>query len=185
MRIKRAQEPTKFGARSLKKLDQWVPHNSEKQPLDPVRDTVCDAFDEKNHFSYEAALRAHAQDNSATGVGFVLTKSDELVLVDLDNCLDGNLEFTDDACREAFEQVDSYTELSVSETGLHILATGYDLGNEYGDSQQAPIEMYDAKKFCTFSGEIVEDRLEVRTEREGLKRIHQKYSPFNMDWVDS
>lgn len=185
MAIKRAQEPMKYGAQSLKKLDQWIPHNSKKQPLDPVTDTVCNAFDEENHLSFETAMRAHSRDNSATGVGFVLTKSDELVLVDLDGCLDANLEFTNAACREVFQQIDSYTEISVSEAGLHILATGYNLGNEYGHSQQAPIEMYDAKKFCTFSGAVVENRLEVRTQREGLKHIHQNYSPFSMDWINS
>jgi len=73
--------------------------------------------------SFEAALE-YTETEHADGVGFVFTDDDPIVGVDLDDCRDPETGDVDDAALDIIKRLDSYTEVSPSGTGYHVLIRG-------------------------------------------------------------
>lgn len=107
----------------LRDVPQWVVHR-RKQPRDPTNVSVAASVsDPRTWGTYEQALTASAS-SRCDGIGFVFTDGDPYVGIDLDDCFDpatGNLK---ESAREIVDRIDSYTERSVSGTGLHVIARG-------------------------------------------------------------
>jgi primase-polymerase (primpol)-like protein len=86
------------------------------------------------------------------GVGFVLTKDDPFVFIDLDNCRDPRTGTVEDWALDIVREFGSYTELSPSGTGLHILTRG-----TLARAVKKPnIEMYSAGRYATVTGHVFE-----------------------------
>ena len=60
----------------------------------------------------------------ADGIGFVFTEDDPYVGIDLDDCRDPDTGELTDLANSIVEQLDSYTEISPSGTGIHIIVRG-------------------------------------------------------------
>jgi len=73
--------------------------------------------------SFETALE-YTETKHADGVGFVFTDDDPIVGVDIDDCRDPETGDVDDAALDIIGRLDSYTEVSPSGTGYHVLLTG-------------------------------------------------------------
>ena len=58
------------------------------------------------------------------GIGFVFTSGDDLCGVDLDRCLNPEIGEMESLAQEIIEALDSYTEVSPSGTGVHVLLRG-------------------------------------------------------------
>src|ERR1044072_8675058 len=71
-------------------------------------DTICHVYQEQKAFW--------------AGIGFVFTQNDDLFGVDFDNCLQNGV--LDPAKQQWLDLFDSYTEESVTGTGLHVIARG-------------------------------------------------------------
>ncbi len=117
----------------LKERRQWVVWAYEKRdgkqtkvpyvaraPLDRAssgRKWRASSTDPSTWRSYEEASAIEGFD----GIGFVFSPDDPLTGVDLDGCIDGagNL---DPAAKQIVDQLHTYTELSPSGTGLHLIA---------------------------------------------------------------
>jgi putative DNA primase/helicase len=83
-------------------------------------------------------------------VGFVFSSGDPYTGIDLDNCVDKNGEIASWAF-EIVRYFDSYTELSASASGLHIIVRG-DIPNR----RNGGLEVYSSKRFFIMTGHIVE-----------------------------
>jgi len=87
-------------------------------------DTRSGAFasstDPETWASFETALE-YADTENADGIGFVFTDDDPIVGVDLDDCRDPASDDVDDTALDIIERFDSYTEISPSGTGFHVL----------------------------------------------------------------
>jgi len=83
------------------------------------------------------------------GVGFVFTTQDGYVGVDLDKCGDRTTGHLEPWAQAIVDRLDSYTEWSVSGTGVHILCLGVlpPDGNRRGR-----VEMYDRDRYFTVTG---------------------------------
>jgi hypothetical protein len=95
---------------------------------------------------------AYAQ-GKADGVGIVLT-GDGLIGVDIDGCLDPTTgEITAEAA-EVVKQLDSYTEITPSQTGLRVFTTGtLPLGRRVLQRRNhRGIELYSDRRFLTVTG---------------------------------
>lgn len=90
--------------------------------------------------------------NEYDGIGFMLTEG--LVFIDLDGCRDPDTGVIEEWAQEIIDALDSYTELSPSGTGVHILAYG-ELPASKG-RKKAGVEMYSSGRYATMTG----DRLE-------------------------
>ena len=84
------------------------------------------------------------------GLGFMFSSGDPYTCVDLDDCVaeDGEIELW---ALEIVRYFDSYTELSATGTGLHVIVRG-----EVPNRRKGEVEVYSSKRFFTVTGHVVE-----------------------------
>jgi putative DNA primase/helicase len=99
--------------------------------------------------TFQKALKAYESGEYA-GVGFVFSSADPYTGIDLDSCVDENGEIALWAL-EIVRYFDSYTELSGTGSGLHIIVRGDVPNRRKGD-----LEVYSSKRFFTVTGRVVE-----------------------------
>jgi putative DNA primase/helicase len=128
--------------------------------------------------SYEQA--SHAADaGDADGVGFVLTADDPYCAVDLDHCVTGVAGVHPQA-RRIVDELASYTEISSSGSGLHIIIKA-SLPATCRHKAQAPwggaIEVYDRKRFIALTGSVLDNHTEIRSAQAELDSIRARFLP--------
>jgi hypothetical protein len=106
--------------------------------------------------TYEQAARRFEADSSFAGIGFIFAKGDGTAGIDLDNAVDADGHIPRWA-REIIETHDTYTELSPSLTGIHLLekaskpmTAGSHLKG-IGPDGKSRIEIYDQARFFTLT----------------------------------
>ncbi|RDZ39560.1 hypothetical protein C5B91_19430 [Haloferax sp. Atlit-10N] len=110
---------------------------------------------------------------NADGIGFVFTEEDPIVGVDLDDCRNPETGDVDDDAQDIIERLDSYTEISPSGTGYHVLIKGELLE---GRNRRGHIELYDTARFFTVTGDRVDDTPgHVKRRQDALEAIHREY----------
>ena len=152
---------------SLKTKPLWVNYNIEpgspkakKVPYDPTTGLRIDPNEPNTFRTFDICEQAFLC-GRYHGVGFELVKP--YAGIDLDNCRNIETEEIDPWAQEIIDIIDSYTEMSVSETGVHILCeaelpkTGEthnkkDWTNKK-DGRTKGIEMYDHARFFVVTGD--------------------------------
>jgi hypothetical protein len=86
------------------------------------------------------------------GIGFVFTKDDAYSGIDLDHCRNPGTGEIDPWALEIIHDIGSYTEISFSGTGFHIIARATVPENRKVNG----IEIYDRKRFFTLTGWHIE-----------------------------
>ncbi len=122
----------------------------DKQPVNP--NTLGNAgVGWANTWSGFEQAYAVYQEHGLSGIGFVLTRNDPFVGVDLDSCV-SEKEVTPFAA-QVVQALGSYTEYSPSGTGLRILVAA----PEYTENRRTPdMEIYSYSRFLTLTGQHVE-----------------------------
>jgi putative DNA primase/helicase len=133
---------------------QWVVWKAvgdkpEKVPYSARTGRRASSTDLLTWGTFQEALEAYENSDYA-GLGFVFSSADPYTGIDLDDCVDADGEIAGWAL-EIVRYFDSYTELSASGTGLHIIVRG-NVPNRRKDE----VEVYSSKRFFTFSGHVVE-----------------------------
>ncbi|WP_440992296.1 phage NrS-1 polymerase family protein [Haloarchaeobius baliensis] len=139
---------------ALREYPQWVCWRAKERdgkmtkiPIDPQTGSFASVSDPDTWTIYEVALGAS---ESEDGLGFVFTEDDPFVGVDLDDCREDG-ELTDWAV-DIVERLDSYTEVSPSGTGVHVLIEGMIPSTK---SRSGSFECYDSARFFTMTGDHV------------------------------
>jgi putative DNA primase/helicase len=101
--------------------------------------------------TFEEALEAY-EHNQYTGLGFVFSSGDPYVGVDLDGCRDSRTGEIEVWATEIIEALNSYTELSPSGEGVHIIARG----KIPSPLKRDLLEMYGTERFFTVTGHVLE-----------------------------
>lgn len=103
--------------------------------------------------TFEKALEVYTT-RRADGVGFVLTDSESIVAIDLDNCIDANGELSETAS-EIVEALPGYWEISPSGRGLHGIFKGSLPGTDIVNNNSG-VEMYGggSARFITLTGQL-------------------------------
>ena len=164
---------------SLRQYDQWVCWTTQerggratKVPLNPtsVSGAYASTADPGTWGSFDAALqRATAPD--VDGIGFVFTSEDPFVGVDLDDCRDES-GLSDEAI-EIVTRLHSYTEISPSGSGLHILVRG---ALPEGPRRKGSVEAYDEARYFTMTGKrLAGTPTEVAARSGPLRRVHERF----------
>ena len=83
------------------------------------------------------------------GIGFVFTKNDPYGGIDFDHCVDPTTRTLTAFAQAQVDTFNSYTEITPSGTGLHILAQG---SVPPGHNRKGTIELYDQGRFFTMTG---------------------------------
>ena len=100
--------------------------------------------------TFEEALGAYESGGYA-GVGFVFSSADPFTGIDLDGCVNPTSGEVAVWAMEIVRYFDSYTELSASGTGIHIIVKG-----EIPNRRKDEVEVYSFKRFFTVTGHVLE-----------------------------
>ncbi len=140
---------------NMRDLRQWLCWRSEERegkptkiPYSPITGGRASSTTPETWAGYEEAVRA-CKEEGYTGVGFVFTPEDDLCGVDLDGCLDPLTEEIEPWAWTIIEELDSYTEISPSGKGVHILVRA---ALPEGRNRKGRFEAYDRGRYFTVTG---------------------------------
>jgi putative DNA primase/helicase len=149
---------------TLKAIDQWVVWRCfwqkgkwDKPPLQSHSGNLASTTNPNSWSTFDAAMAAY-EAGTVDGIGFVFAKQNRLVGIDLDHCRNPETGIIEPWALEIINSFRTYTELSPSGTGVHIIGSGALPGPGIKTS---PVEMYDHGRFFTMTGH----RLEVSSWR--------------------
>ncbi|WP_424006974.1 hypothetical protein [Haloferax denitrificans] len=157
---------------------QWVGWRKQTRGGDETKVPVtvnggyASATDAATWTTFDEAL-AYATEGAADGVGFVFSTDDPYVGVDLDNCRSRETGETEAWATVIIDQLASYTEISPSGTGYHIIVRGSlpPDGNRTGN-----LELYEHSRFFTMTGDHVDETPTTVADRtDELTAIHGAY----------
>jgi len=108
------------------------------------------------------------------GMGFVFTSNDPYTFFDLDNVIqeDGSLL---PWAREIVEKLNSYTEISPSGKGLHVIVKAKLPETARKRGVNGKLEVYNSGRYATFTGRIFENRREIRERQKEVEEIVKTY----------
>ncbi len=143
-----------------------------KIPTSPLNGRSIDVTDPSNWMTFEQAMRS-SRATGITGIGFVFSPQYGFVGVDIDHCIheDGTLSAL---AEEIVETLGSYTEVSVSGTGLHIICKGT-LPPGRKKNQELGVEMYSEGRFFTVTGDVWSGYTDIEERTDELARIHRLF----------
>jgi putative DNA primase/helicase len=123
--------------------------------------------------TYEQAVAAAASLDG--GIGFVLTKDDPFVGVDMDGCRDPATGVITLQAQVIIDALESYTEISPSGTGLRIIVRGT---LPPGGRKRGWLEVYDHARYLTITGAHLDGtRVDVAERTEELASFHADHFP--------
>ncbi|WP_117595436.1 phage NrS-1 polymerase family protein [Haloprofundus halophilus] len=163
----------------LAERPQWVCWRQEKRdgkktkiPVVPGVGSFASSTDPETWADFQTACE-YLEHGRADGIGFVFTEEDPIVGVDLDDCRDPETGDTDGDAQDIITRLDSYTEISPSGTGYHVLIQG---ALPEGRNRRGKIECYDTARFFTVTGDRVTGTpTKVATRQDALEAIHREY----------
>ena len=139
----------------IRELRQWVCWRWEERdgkltkiPYTPRTGTRASSTNPDTWSGYQEAVRA-CREHDYSGIGFVFTKEDDLCGIDLDDCRDPESGEIDGWAQKVIELLDSYTEISPSGTGVHILTRAK---LPAGRNRKERFEAYDRGRYFTVTG---------------------------------
>ncbi|XJS10471.1 hypothetical protein ACF3NG_10105 [Aerococcaceae bacterium WGS1372] len=158
------------------KLDKNGEVRFKKVPYSPKTDDKASPTDPNAGSDFNTAL---SKEIDYDGLGFIFTGSPFLG-VDLDNISNEIKEFEsgneNNIVGEFYNQLETYTELSPSGTGLHFIMRGE---LPLGGRHKGDVEMYDTGRFFTITGDQFGDYENINNGTELIKPLHEKYLGSN------
>ncbi|HEX6819998.1 MAG TPA: hypothetical protein VF120_16605, partial [Ktedonobacterales bacterium] len=129
--------------------------------------------------TFTTALKA-MESGRYHGIGFIFNpKANGLTGVDLDKCRDPMTGVIAAWAQAIIDEINSYTEVSPSKTGIHIIVAGaLPVGRRKGAYATGAVEMYDTARFFTMTGDHLDGTpttIEQRTE--ALAAVHAHIWP--------
>ncbi|MCM3665541.1 phage/plasmid primase, P4 family [Mesobacillus subterraneus] len=167
----------------LKKANQWIVWKSElregedkptKVPYQ-TNGVMAQSNNKRTWSSFHSAVHTYNK-GGYEGIGFMFSKEDPYIGIDIDKCYkDGKFSELAD---EVIEMMDSYTELSPSGTGVHIIVKG-ELPIEKGTGKKNSklgLEIYRYGRYFTFTGKS-QNVYEIVERTSELSLLFKKYFP--------
>jgi hypothetical protein len=161
----------------LRILPQWVVAGTNKIPLTPRTGQVADPTDSRTWGTFDEARAA-----GYPHVGFVLHRDDPYTIIDLDDPtvvkLNGILQLNEDAeevaniterHRKIYNAFHSYSEVSQSGKGVHIVVRGRLPSGVRRDK----VELYSQDRYMIFTGQVIR-QLPIVDAQEMLDIMHRE-----------
>lgn len=167
----------------LRALRQWVCYGKagiapgEKQykmPFNPRTGYGARAGDPETWATFDEACKA-VESGQYAGIGFEFAENGGYVGVDFDHCIDQNGALSAWAI-DRMEQLYSYTEVSPSGSGIHILCKGKLPGKAV---KRPHAEMYDCGRYFTVTGDTW--GVEATPLRDPGEALEQLYTELQAD----
>lgn len=156
----------------LANFKQWVCWGWKgrplKMPVNPKIEKPAKAGIQETWGTFTQAV-ARINEGKCSGIGFEFTQSDGLVGIDLDHCIEGNRIFPEAA--EWIQQFNSYTEVSQSGTGIHIICKGSLPGKAI---KSKTVEMYDSSRFFALTGNVYNNKMALYEAQKAINSLYGK-----------
>ena len=162
----------------LSRAHQWVAWKSvwnpernkyDKLPISPETGRMASSTNSATWGSLRDAYKRAEVDDLA-GVGFVLSGDDDFAGVDLDHVRDRETGEIAPWALEMARRISSYTEVSPSGTGLRVFVRAK---LPAGRRKAGDIEMYDAGRFLTVTGDYLPETPPfVEKRQQAIEELH-------------
>jgi putative DNA primase/helicase len=162
----------------LKKRRQWVAYRPDKTPVNPTTGGNAQADNPETWGNYEEAVQhwENHKGNGISGIGYEFSFYDPYCGIDLDKCRDPDSGEIKPWAQEIIKKLDSYTEISPSGTGVHILVKGkLPKGADHQKSlpENGKIEVYDVGRYFTVTGNHLDGTpASIQDRDKELKAFH-------------
>jgi len=160
----------------------FVIHDTNKRPLSPLNCKTIDITSKTDLATLDKALNACKKYKQAKGIGIVLGEISEGVLcgIDVDGCVDEQGIIHSEA-QKIIDSFDSYTELSLSKKGVHILLYAKKKGEKCKINNLKwckGLEIYDKNRYFTLTGNCIIDSV-IQNRQKELDIFYDKYFKDN------
>lgn len=176
----------------LDNKNQWVCWKYEERdgkqtkiPINPKTGEYASSSDPATWNTFSRCIDHYEKNQDVDGIGIVFGQDDQLAGIDLDNVRDPDTGELEEWAVDIIERADSYTEVSPSGTGIHILLYGVLPPNGRTRATQdstldafdeAEVEMYDSGRFFTVSFDHLEGTPKNPLHRANeFMDLHQDY----------
>jgi putative DNA primase/helicase len=163
----------------LQRVPHWIVWRKETREGKPtkvpyqINGEMAQSNNKRTWSTFYTAVHAY-KNGGYDGIGFMFSKDDPYIGIDIDHCVvDGEYSSLAD---EVIEMMDSYTELSPSGDGVHIIVKG-ELPIQKGTGKKNPelgLEIYRFGRYFTFTGNS-QNVYEVVERTDELRLLFQKY----------
>lgn len=169
----------------LKTLQQWVgwkltevDGKLKKEPRIPGTNYRGSSTNPKHWRTFDVALSAYQRNKDKNdGIGFVFTKNENYVGIDIDDCVvSGELS---DMAKDVIAMFDSYTEYSMSGTGIHIICKAEELRGDIDGRKDDPkgLEIYRRRHYFVMTGNILFPAKPINERQNVVYQFMDKYFP--------
>lgn len=173
----------------LRLLPQWILWKAEEKngritkiPYQ-VDGNEARSNDRRTWSTFATAAKYYTESN-ADGIGFVFSRQDNYIGIDIDNCVTYTSDDSEKVnpivntfAEEIINALDSYTEFSVSGTGIHIIVKGSLPQSVLGTGRKSVkhgLEIYQYGRYFTMTGNR-ENSNEIYERTEELAEVFEKY----------
>ena len=148
--------------RELRALPNWVcwklDSEQRKLPVNASTGKLAKSDDPSTWANYSRAISL-LQQGAHAGIGFIFNGAG-YVGVDLDDCRDAATGFIEAWAQAIIEELDSYSEISPSGTGVHIIVAG---NKSLPQCRYGKVEIYETERYFTVTGDVLDGRKAIRT----------------------
>jgi hypothetical protein len=168
-----------------------IPCDKNGNPVD------CNLTENQHSFEYVVErVKLSQKANTVLGIGFVFI-GNGISGVDIDHCIDENGRLSEEA-REVIEKFNSYTEISPSGNGVHIIVKG-DLpesareNKKHLGGKKRNYEVYSSGRYFTITGDVYGEQSKLKIGKKKLLWFWERYIRRNSGvaikepevWLDS
>jgi hypothetical protein len=173
---------------SIKERTQWVITNGAKIPTLPWTDGK--SWNNPANQTDFATARTYSESRDGSELGFVFSEDDPFVFIDFDDARDPDTGRIDPAVLALVERFETYTDVSTSGTGIHLIARGSlpdgtkSVRGPVGDDG-ASLEIYDDNRFAVMTGDSLASTPTSCNERQAaLDQLVTKHESISEDTHD-
>ena len=160
--------------RVMRERAQWLVREADKSPHSARTRHRVDATMPHTWSSLEYAQQAMVE-SSYPGLGFALSPDDSICCVDLDKCRNPETGAIEARALAIVGRLRSYTEVSLSGTGLHIFVLG-ELPSMHRQKTTG-IEIYSQGRYIAFTGDRYGEWSEIEYRGEELLAVYREAFP--------
>ena len=166
--------------KELKQMRRWVNYRlvpdetgekPKKMPINPVTGKSARSNDPNTWTDYQTAKDAVEQ-FGFTGIGFMFTKEDGFVGIDVDHCYDARTGTFNEVASAILAKQKTYAEFSPSGNGVHLWFRGKKPAGASKNTETG-VEMYDSVRYFT----VTENML------PGATPEIQQAEPDTLSWI--